>query len=512
MAKKALVVGINAYPPPNTLPSCINDANAFSDLLRSAYQYDTIIDLRDAQASRAAMLDALTAFVAGAGANDELVFYYSGHGYTFQQGDAQVDSLVGQDCQFLTVDDFAAATASVPAGRLTVVLDSCFSGGMQKAFAQFAGVKPVKTKFFVPTEIAAQAKAFDPALPAIRVVRHFGSPAVGSDPSILLSLTHAEKAFSVVDPSGGDNRRFLLMSACQRNETAAASTDRTSGMSAFTFCLLRQIATDGRTVGTVQLVDEAGQALRGLGVTQTPTIMAPSSPAALIQHAFLLWDTPVPELQSLPQPALAANARTANPTAKGFTMTPIDYTSDIRGIVLATSPAVAASLNGASSKGFDPSASNGIDKGWFDDLTRVVATVIPAVVQGMKSMDPPTKGFDAAPQPFDKGWFDNLVAVATAVVPQIVVSLKTIQPGTGAPNAELVAAAQKGWFDDVTHVVANVLPIVLSAVKSMPPGSATKGFDPLSITRSPQPIDDKSFWSTLGNIASVAVPIVLAAI
>ena len=508
MGKKALVVGINAYAPPNALPSCVHDADAFSDLLRSAYRFDAVTDLRDAQATRAGIIDALKGLVAQSGALDELVFYYSGHGYSWQDGDTQIDSLVGQDAQFLTSQDFSAATAAAPPGILTVVLDSCFSGGMMKAFALVTGVKPALVKFFKPT---VEHKAFDPALPAIRVLKDFGAPMGGGDPSVLLGPKPDAKAFSLVDPAGqGVERRFILVSACRGDETAAASTDRTNGFSAFTFCFLQQIAAGGRNHGMSRLLDQAGQALRGLGVTQTPMLKVPAVPAGLADHAFLLWDAPVPELQGSPQAALADIPPTAKPNGKGSPMTTsFDLNSDIRSIVLATSPGVAASLNGGAQKGLDFSASNGVDKGWFDDLTRVVATVIPAVVQGMKTMPAPTKGFDTAPQPFDKGWFDDVVHIASAVVPQIVASLKSPAPGTAVANSDLSAAAQKGWFDDVTHVVANVLPVVLQAMKSMPAGSA-KGFQPNGTTT--QPVDEKSFWSTLGHIASVAVPIALAAL
>src|ERR1700753_1177279 len=108
MKKQALIIGINAYDPPNTLPSCIADADAFEDLLRTVYGFTEIANLRDRQASHAAIASSLQQLVDGAAAGDELVFYYSGHGYSYPKNGATIEALVPQDVNFFDCDQLEA--------------------------------------------------------------------------------------------------------------------------------------------------------------------------------------------------------------------------------------------------------------------------------------------------------------------------------------------------------------------------------------------------------------------
>ena len=132
MSNKALVIGINKYAPPNSLPSCVNDANRFSELLSSTYQFDDITTLLDADAKRANIASALDELFNGAQPDDCLVFFYSGHGYTHKVGSVVEEALVGQDLKFFNSSDLLQAMQDLPAGILTIVLDSCFSGGLEK--------------------------------------------------------------------------------------------------------------------------------------------------------------------------------------------------------------------------------------------------------------------------------------------------------------------------------------------------------------------------------------------
>jgi hypothetical protein len=142
-SKQALVIGINAYDPRNALPSCVADADAFADLLGKAYGFTRIANLRDQQASHDAMATALTQLVNGATAGDQLVFYYSGHGYSFPKNGVTIEALVPQDEVFFDCDQLAEITNAVPPGVMTVVLDACYSGGMEKAFVHPDGLVEV---------------------------------------------------------------------------------------------------------------------------------------------------------------------------------------------------------------------------------------------------------------------------------------------------------------------------------------------------------------------------------
>jgi Caspase domain len=509
--KKALVVGINAYDPPNALPSCLNDADGFMQLLKDSYGFESVSSLRDTEASKQAILDGLQILLEGAIPGDDLVFYFSGHGYTFQQGNELIEALVPQDADFLTSEDMSTATRGVPLASLTVVLDSCFSGGMQKGFAKAGGIKQAKVKFWTPPH-GEVAKAFALDQPPIQTYKAFGANPTPIEMTALVGQPSAvAKEFSTVSPpTQNSNRQFILLSACQADETAAASTDLTEGQSAFTFSLLQQIATNGSEIGVANLLDETGKELRQLGIRQTPMLKVPAAPPELPAHAFLLWEEPIPEVKDKSISTANKLPTVSNSTAKGYTMAEAnlskDWLSDIESIVREVTPMIAGALKDYRPpvKGFEPQLPASLDKGLFDDLTRTVATIVPALIQGMKQFEPPAKGFSSGkPEPFDKGWFDSITSIVANVLPEVISALKDYKNPNGSLS-ELSSAAQKGWFDDITHVVASVLPVIISATKDLKVSgsSSSKGFEiPAG--------EEKGFWHTLGSIARVAVPIAL---
>ena len=138
----AVCIGIDAYPE-QPLAGCVNDSERWAGALdRLGFR---IITLRDEQATRQAMHDALERLVDGARRGDELVFQYSGHG-------AQVPDLDGDEedpfdevfvpidydqGQMLIDDDVRAITRRLPAGAtLTLFMDCCHSGTNSRARAR----------------------------------------------------------------------------------------------------------------------------------------------------------------------------------------------------------------------------------------------------------------------------------------------------------------------------------------------------------------------------------------
>lgn len=138
MEKKALCVGINDYPyEGNDLNGCVNDANAWADLLVEHYGFprDNIKMLFDAEATKANILAALKSLVAEAKPGDMLVFTNSSHGTYVADTDGDEEkydeAMCPYDCDTdLIVDDelreiFGNLADEV---NLTVISDSCFSG------------------------------------------------------------------------------------------------------------------------------------------------------------------------------------------------------------------------------------------------------------------------------------------------------------------------------------------------------------------------------------------------
>jgi uncharacterized caspase-like protein len=142
MAKKALCIGINNYPGTHMdLQGCVNDAQDWSAALTER-GYKTAL-LLDDQATKAAMVDAMSKLIASGAKGDSLIITYSGHG-TYQpdtDGD-EVDGLDEALCPYdlqtggsALIDDeiktiFAARKAGV---RLLLIADSCHSGTVTRA-------------------------------------------------------------------------------------------------------------------------------------------------------------------------------------------------------------------------------------------------------------------------------------------------------------------------------------------------------------------------------------------
>ncbi|WP_180129045.1 caspase family protein [Rhodoferax sp. BLA1] len=142
MAKKALCIGINNYPGTHMdLQGCVNDANDWADCLGA--RGFGVSKLLDDQATKAAMVAALSNLISKASKNDSLVITFSGHGS--YQPDTDGDEADGLDealCPYdlqtkgaaLTDDEIKTLFAArKPGVRLVLIADSCHSGTVTRA-------------------------------------------------------------------------------------------------------------------------------------------------------------------------------------------------------------------------------------------------------------------------------------------------------------------------------------------------------------------------------------------
>jgi hypothetical protein len=142
--RKALLVGINGYPDA-PLRGCINDVRQMTGLLKQFYgfQDDGIKLLVDGDATAAGIRAGL-AWLAEGGADADAVriFHYSGHGtYVADKNgdepDGRDECLVPFDYKsagFITDDALKTLYDRFPvSGNLTLVMDSCHSGTVNKA-------------------------------------------------------------------------------------------------------------------------------------------------------------------------------------------------------------------------------------------------------------------------------------------------------------------------------------------------------------------------------------------
>jgi len=129
-ADQAIVVGVEEYAPlvaASTLKGCLNDANGMAEVLRQ--QGFKVNLMTNGQATRAAIFKAIQDTAASIKKTERFVFFFAGHGrkapqFAIMPSDATIS---GVDIEPKALND---AIAKVQAKSRTVILDSCFSGGM----------------------------------------------------------------------------------------------------------------------------------------------------------------------------------------------------------------------------------------------------------------------------------------------------------------------------------------------------------------------------------------------
>lgn len=152
-ADQAIVVGINDYPqlPGANLSGCVNDAtNLGAALSQMGFN---VTKLTNAQAKRQGILDAIAAVQAKIRPDERFVFSFAGHGTKHSDGkgalvvnDSAKDEAtdLGADALFAQLKDLKGHCKSV-----SVVLDSCFSGAMSRAFIRVGDkAKYRKARFY----------------------------------------------------------------------------------------------------------------------------------------------------------------------------------------------------------------------------------------------------------------------------------------------------------------------------------------------------------------------------
>ena len=135
-ADTAILVGVNKYsnlPARNQLEGCVNDAQSMQSSLK-AYGFTNIIVLTDAQATHDAVLKAIKN--SANKPSERFVFGFFGHGTNDGGRKAVIlpsDATMSGGNADIDADTLRAAIANVPASSRTIILDSCFSGGMLRS-------------------------------------------------------------------------------------------------------------------------------------------------------------------------------------------------------------------------------------------------------------------------------------------------------------------------------------------------------------------------------------------
>lgn len=269
MAKRALCVGINDFanlPMSSWLYGCVNDAEDMAAMLRKrGFTGRSVTVLTDAEATKAGVMDALTAMTGRSKAGDHLVFSFSSHGTQIPDTDGdepdQVDECfachdiaqVGNQWDPNTVivdDELRHLFATLPKGvLLEVVLDTCHSGTGLRDLDLLSGRRP---RFLPP--------------PTARGTR---SVAAAATKVAMVSLVKSVPAAS----------RPVLYAACRPDQTSADATFDNRSNGAFTYYFLKALAA-GADRPRKEIVAEVTQSLKTGDFTQRPALEGPRNARA----------------------------------------------------------------------------------------------------------------------------------------------------------------------------------------------------------------------------------------
>jgi len=136
----AVVVGVAGYRSQGLPPLPLAVLNDAVDIARTlwdpdlcGYRADRVHLLLEEQATAQAIRHELESLVNCCAEDDTAVIFFSGHGWTAdgQSYLACYDAWSGPPCRgMIPGEDLASLLQAIPAGRLAVFLDSCFSGSL----------------------------------------------------------------------------------------------------------------------------------------------------------------------------------------------------------------------------------------------------------------------------------------------------------------------------------------------------------------------------------------------
>lgn len=311
MATKALLVGINAYRDA-PLKGCLNDVEDVRGLLtrKCGVPESAIRILRDGEATDAGIRSALAQWlVGGAQSGDRLFFHFSGHGSQLPSGGVLHNIICPFDFAWddpslrgITNADFSATFDKLPNGaELVWISDSCHSGDLARDERGLHPRDAIPRFLPPPPVIMAEIERLRAAKAGLR------------------EFTHAIERFDGV-----------LLAACQSTESAydAKFSGRPNG--AFTFHLLRQLASpEGLTRDMTSLLAAAASEVQKAGYRQHPQLRGTSK----AKSRPFVTTPPAAEAEPAPQGEPAPGSAPA-PSASP----PPPVTTASRGVARPTGP------------------------------------------------------------------------------------------------------------------------------------------------------------------------------
>jgi hypothetical protein len=280
--KKALLVGIDEYPRADqVLRGCTRDALRMKAALVARYGFEETEarTLLGPAATRAAIERELAWLVGGTSAGDVCVFHYAGHGG--QVKDRSGDEEDGSDECLLPIDYGAAGMLSdddlavfyrrvVPGANLTLVMDCCHAGTIQKfPNVRCAALSPEEQRAIA--EARRRYKADQDAATREVLVHHKGA----SLGDVKRWKDQAVADFQAARAPLGDvssRENNLLVAACEPGATSAEAAFGGQYSGCLTHFLLDAMEQLGPLASAKDVVLRAAGSLRAARFSQIPQL------------------------------------------------------------------------------------------------------------------------------------------------------------------------------------------------------------------------------------------------
>lgn len=298
--RKALLVGINEYPQ-SPLRGCVNDVRQINDLITNQFGFEQggIKLLLDTDATYSGIQAGLEWLAQGGDKADAVrVFHYSGHGsYVADKNgdepDGRDECLVPVDYQtagMITDDVLKKLYDTFPkSGNLTLIMDSCHSGSVQRDVAQDVVFRFLPVSWDEQMSInTAKAKYLKDRQQFIIQLLKEMPEAPASDAQLeakvlALSNLFEKKRFGDVHVREGN----VLLAGCRDDQTCADAYICGEFHGAFTYFLVETIIKANHQLTYHELAEITGQKLFTNHYTQTPQLEYRSKrDQALIFSAF----------------------------------------------------------------------------------------------------------------------------------------------------------------------------------------------------------------------------------
>lgn len=131
-----LMIAINDYQYWNPLLNATKDAGDVKDVLKARYGFEdeNIVEIYNEEATSKNILGAFTEMIETIEADDNLMIYFSGHGYyntAIQEGYwIPVDAHKGEETEYLANASLLKYLKALKAKHVFLVADACFSGSL----------------------------------------------------------------------------------------------------------------------------------------------------------------------------------------------------------------------------------------------------------------------------------------------------------------------------------------------------------------------------------------------